>query len=778
MRARPLQQKLFLFLLSSLLAVTLAFWITVMVSTNNHVRDQIDDNLLVGEKVFLQLLEDRQQQLFSAANVLTNDFGFKRAVATKDQGTIVSALENHGERIAADLMKVLALDGSLVASTSGDSDPLILSQDVLSDVLQQGGKTGYLWQHGKLYQVIYLPVRAPKPIALAVMGFEVDQALADNLKNITSLDVSFFAASDGKTAVISTLPPKGSEMGLMQRSTQDNPGNFFFDRADLVSRTMALGDANDGQVQVRAYLSLSAREAFREFDRMQIQIFVISIIAIAVIILLGRYSALKLSTPLRQLAEKAAHIARGEFQQSISASRNIREIGDLADAFTSMQQGLAEREEKILYQSSHDMMTGLFNRQYALQHLQKQLQERPQQALLAIVINVRQFKLINESFGHQVGDLCLVELSNRLRTFAEGCMVARIGGDEFFLVINRPNEVGWRLRDLEACLGDQCQIDSLSISLKFSYGIADSSKDGHSASELLERASIAQDRARREHNPIVFYDPKIEEEHRKRILLLNDLKSALSGQSEHLYVYFQPKLGFTDTQEYRFEALLRWIHPEQGFVSPEYFIPLAEQAGLITQVTDWVIAEVIRQVAQWKQQGISARVAINLSARDLARPNILDMITGLLHAQQLEPRALSFEITESDVMSDAEAAIELLYRFRDQGFDVAIDDFGTGYSSLSQLKHMPVTELKIDKAFILNLDSSNDDQIIVRSTLMLAKQFNLQVVAEGVENQASLDMLQQWGCQWIQGFYISKPLPAKDVVDWMANKPASLANAR
>ena len=775
MHAKPLQKKLFLFLLVSLLAITLAFWVTVLVSTNNHVREQIRNNLLVGEKVFVQLLADREQQLISTANVLTNDFGFKRAVATRDEGTIMSALSNHGERIGADLMKVLSLDGELTASTYADSSELTIPGPVVTQILQQGGLVDYLWQNETLYQVVFLPVKAPKPIAIAVIGFEVDQALADNLKNITLLDVSFYARRNDQSVVITTLAEPDTEMGTMEQTANNNTGHFFFDRADLVSRYIEL-TSND-TLTVKAYLSVSAREAFREFDLLQIQIFLISIVAIIAILLIGRVSAQKLSTPLRQLAAKAARIAQGDFHQEISGSKNIAEINELAGAFTSMQQGLAEREEKILYHSSHDMMTDLFNRQSAIAALQEWLSSESQKSLLVVAINIRQFRMINESFGYQIGDLCLVEVAQRLKNRYPDCILARIGGDEFLLVTEKAEDTPAFLRQLEHHLSGDCQIDSLSISLRFCFGVVDSDHDQASASQLVERASIAQDRASYEHETVVYYDHQIEEEHKKRILLLNDLKGALSGQSEQLYVYFQPKLGFTDTQEYRFEALLRWIHPEQGFVSPEYFIPLAEQAGLITRITDWVIEQVVLHLADWKSRGIDASVAVNLSAKDLARPSILDFITTLLSQHQLPHSALSIEITESDIMSDTEAAIALLHSFRDQGFEVAIDDFGTGYSSLSQLKHMPVSELKIDKAFILNLNTSNDDQIIVRSTMLLATEFKLKVVAEGVENQESLDMLQQWGCHWIQGFFISKPLPAKDILDWMENKPASLANA-
>ncbi|MDX1696589.1 MAG: EAL domain-containing protein, partial [Ketobacteraceae bacterium] len=587
---------------------------------------------------------------------------------------------------------------------------------------------------------------------------------------------SFIARRNGESVIISTLPPVAAEMGAMQDAAGRAGGNFYFDRADLVSRDITLREGNP--LVVKAYLSLSAREAFLEFDLLQVQIFLISIVAIVAILLIGRVGAQRLSTPLRQLAKKAARIAEGDFKQEIQESKSIAEIGELSRAFVSMQQGLAEREEKILYQSSHDVMTGLYNRQFAITRLDQLLADTENSAgFLAVVINVRQFKLINESFGHQIGDLCLMEVAHRLWRHYPDTIAARIAGDEFFLVIPKTGGANELLLQLENHLSGECQIDSLQISLRFSFGVADSSRDGDSASQLLERASIAQDRARREQDAFVFYDHRIEEEHKKRILLLNDLKGALSGESEQLHVYFQPKVGFADTREYRFEALLRWIHPEQGFVSPEYFIPLAEQAGLITRITDWVIEQVVLHLADWKSRGLTASVAINLSAKDLARPGILDLITLLLEQHGLPAAALSFEITESDIMSDAEAAIALLHRFRGQGFDVAIDDFGTGYSSLSQLKHMPVSELKIDKAFVLNLDSSTDDQIIVRSTLLLARQFNLKVVAEGVENQQSLSLLQQWGCHWIQGFYLSKPLPARDILEWMASKPASLANA-
>ena len=249
--------------------------------------------------------------------------------------------------------------------------------------------------------------------------------------------------------------------------------------------------------------------------------------------------------------------------------------------------------------------------------------------------------------------------------------------------------------------------------------------------------------------------------------VLKELKQALKSSQTELAMFYQPKLCLKTGQIGKVEALIRWNSKQLGFVSPELFILIAEQAGIINQVTDWVIDRVIHDVCQWQQSDINLQVAINLSVHDVANIDLLPRIIQQLEQAGLDKNNLAFEITESDLMKEPENAIEQLRAFRTYGFNLAIDDFGTGYSSLAYLKNMPVSELKIDKSFILNLEQHVDDQNIVQTIISLARRFNLEIVAEGVENEAALRLLHTWGCDWIQGYFISKPMASDQIQLWL-----------
>jgi len=376
--------------------------------------------------------------------------------------------------------------------------------------------------------------------------------------------------------------------------------------------------------------------------------------------------------------------------------------------------------------------------------------------------------VVNDSFGQWVGDQCLRMISERLLHIAHDFqLTARLVGDEFLLVLPAPEHCDITPDQVQQMLKAPYAVQDLDVTLDFVLGVALWPADADGAADLIQKASIALDMARRSQLAVAYYERKVEEMHRQRLTLLADLKQALAADDGQLRMYYQPKVCARTLKANRFEALIRWIHPEQGFIPPDKFIPLAEQAGLINNLTDWIVEAVIKQISLWQQQSFQAQVAVNLSAQDLSRANLLDHINRLLQLYGVTPDAVSFEITESEVMRDADKAIALLNTFRTQGFKLAIDDFGTGYSSLSQLKNMPVTELKIDRSFVMQLDKMEDDQIIVRSTIDLAHSFDLEIVAEGIENADALSLLQQWGVDWVQGYHFSRPLPAADVLPWV-----------
>lgn len=778
MASRHLQQHLLRLLAGTLVVVVAAIMLAVWLSTDSHVRTQVQRDLDVGREVLEQLLDTREQQLLNSAEVLTADFGFKQAVASKDSATIQSALLNHGARINADLMALVSLQGMMVASSSDALKPdhRFPHSSLLDTAVREGRVVDFIALEQDLYQIIVLPVRAPIPVGLAVIGFRLSSDLASELKQVANLDVSFVAHQANTPELrISTLSDAQLDQALLASGTDQSLRLPFLHEVRF--STLALPLSGDASITV--YLSASLEQAFARFDVLQLEILLIALVAMAATLTGGVLLARKLTRPMQSLAAMAADIATGQYRGTVSVNRNIAEIGQLTTAFNRMREDISEREARIIYQAHHDPLTGLINRQHAITLLDDTLQQDNVPPLNVIVLNVLDFRLVNDTFGHWVGDQCLQFISERLQFLnAERQLTARLVGDEFLLVIPAPEHSGIDLSHLQTVLHQPYSVHDLDVSLKFAMGVASFPADASTAADLIQKASIALDMARRGKSAIAHYERKVEETHRQRLTLLADLKQALAADDGQLRMYFQPKVCARTLKVDRFEALIRWIHPTQGFMPPDTFIPLAEQAGLINNLTDWVVEAVIKQIASWQAQQFTAQVAVNLSAQDLSRSHLLDHINGLLQRHGVAPAAVSFEITESELMREPKEAIALLNNFRAQGYDLAMDDFGTGYSSLSQLKNMPVTELKIDRSFVMQLDQLEDDQIIVRSTIELAHSFNLEIVAEGVENAAALALLQAWGVDWVQGYFFSRPLPAADVLPWVNNFVAQRKTAQ
>ncbi len=763
-----------MFVVSFLLIITVALTISVFLATKNHISDQLKRELLVGESVINQRLKTRQQDLFKTASLLTADFGFKQAVATRDKATASSVLNNHGRRINADIMALAHLNGEVYASNF-DWDSSSYDLKTLFNKSTESGHVVQFFTVGKdVYQIVLLPVKAPIPIAYTLIGFKVDNELLASLKNLVILDVTFKTnINSNNPTIISTLDSSQLNPGLQTIWDKDKQLQLpLLSRPEYMASTFAIDQLDGGTTNV--FLTASVRQIYSTFDSLQGEIFGIALVVILFALIRSAFTSRNLVRPLVELTEFTQKIANGEFRAPIPKRQNIKEVQVLANSFERMQIDLAEREARIVYQAHHDPLTQLINRQH-ITSLLKEILTNNEQSMAVICINILNFRLVNDTFGHYVGDQCLKQIGARLNTLPfDEFHSARLGGDEFLVACRLNKSVERTTSDLHLRLIEPYTINEMEIVLSFCMGVAIAPKDGVDANELVQRANIALDMVRREQLTMAFYQPKMEEAHVQQLQLLADLKATLNQEDNDLQIYFQPKISCHDPLNIRFEALIRWIHPERGFVPPDLFIPLAEQAGLISTITDWVINATVKQIALWRSQGLETQVAINLSAKDLSRKFLQDIISDALQAHDLPNHCLAFEITESEIMRDPEEAIELLTGFRNQGLELAIDDFGTGYSSLSQLKNMPVTDLKIDKSFILQLASRKDDQIIVKSTIALAHSFNLHVVAEGIEDAKSMEMLKSWGCDWFQGFFISKPLPAKDVLNWIDKYQADI----
>ncbi|WP_101758085.1 EAL domain-containing protein [Oceanicoccus sp. KOV_DT_Chl] len=763
MAAKSLTQSIFRLVAGVVLLTALTIIINVWMAAINQAQERLDRSLEVAQNVLEQSLNNREKLLINSAGVLTDDFGFKQAVATADVGTIESALLNHGERINADLMALISLDGKNITS----SPPLLAVDEVFSypellrSVFKNGGASALILLHQELYQVIMLSVDAPAPLAIALVGFKLDDALITQLKNISQLETTIQVLEDNTSIFsISTLNDKQMDVAISQlNSTLDWFSSTFSSDVNFASRQFQL--ANEFGYQTNIILSEDVDKLFSDFNALQLTIGLIAFAAVLLAVWLAALFSNKLARPLVRLAELAKNISQGDYSKRITLEGSTEEVSQLSSAFNSMQTNIRVREEEIVFRAQHDILTSVFNRY----HIETVLDEKFLLAspFLAIGINIFGFRDINDIFGYSNGDLCLKELAKRVASF-DG-LAARLTGGELLWVPNQELS----LEDIAAVkkvLELPIDTGEVVINLKVVMGLLYCPSDAGSAEELFRRMNIVLDESQATKQLTLNYSQQLEERYLRRLSIITELKNTLKSAQHELNLYYQPKLNLTTGKVTSAEALIRWNNARLGFVSPEDFIAIAEQAGFIETVTQWVIRSAIEDAAKFKQAGIQLCIAINLSARDVMNTELLPYVMALLKEFQLDESYLSFEITEGDLVRDPQRAIEHLNEFRAKGFSLAIDDFGTGYSSMAYLKNLPINILKVDKSFVLNLNTNRGDQNIVQSVIKLAHSFNLSVVAEGVENPETLALLSEWGCEYAQGYYMSKPVPVEDCILW------------
>lgn len=747
-----------------LLVVIGALYFAVQTATTAAVRGQASEQLEVGSLVFQQLLDVRGRQLHDAVQVLAADFGFKEAVASGDAETIRSALANHGARINAGAVMMLGLDGSLQVSTDRQISGAT-AQRLSAEVMQRQreGVQIFLMPIGqRIYLLVQATVTAPLPIARVMMGFQVDKAFASELRELTHLDLTLLATQEGMADIwISTLPATAREQ--LQGDSAAVVEMIEVGAERYLGQRLLLASGAGFTVQALLHKSLSqAQQAFAPLDQNILLIALVALLAsLAGALLLAR----NVSQPVQQLAAVAERVGQGDYQVALSMARSD-ELGSLAKAFKAMQEGIAERERQLAHNALHDALTGLPNRTLALERLGSAI--TAQRPLALLYIGIGNLRAVKDSCGPAATDLAIQQLSRRLQaTLRPGDSLAQLLLDEFLLQLDgNDSDAAVAAADrIQQLLLKPLQVGNAEVQLDCRIGISAYPADGDTPDDLLRRAGIAMQDAAQLPGRLQLYQQGRDAAHQRQIRLIRELPRA-PGKGE-LLLHYQPKLDIRSARVAQAEALLRWQHPELGMVSPAEFIPLAERTGSIQLLTAWVIEEVMRQLREWGGRGLQVQVSLNISTEDLIDPQLPSRVAQLLAHYQVAPKQLIFEVTESGVMLNPEVALQVLHGLRDCGIGLSVDDFGTGYSSLTQLKRMPVQELKIDQSFIRDLDDASEDAVIVRSTIEMSHSLGLKVVAEGVEFDRSLLLLERWHCDTAQGYLISRPLAAQAFEHWI-----------
>jgi diguanylate cyclase (GGDEF)-like protein len=763
-----------LVLVLGLVTLVLTAMITaIAVKGRAEVERQVGIQLRTAADTAREALKFRGSRLASAVDVLTTDFGFREAVSSGDAPTLLSAVENQRARIDADLLIVLTPDGQPLASTLGtlsvqtenDLKGLIAS-DADAEILQL-----YRLIDGRPYQLVLAPVLAPQPIGWAAMGFALDDGVATDMSRLLGVDVSFVAGEDPESPYIATSfgPRERLAFVAINGAPAATPFVVTAGGEKILTWTNPIRSANGHLTLV---LQRSLASALRPYDNVRNSMFAIGALLLAIASALAVWLARSTTKPVEDLTKAAERLKSGDYDVDVPPA-STTELKGLASAFNAMRSAVADREATIRHQANHEALTGLPTRARITAILDELLNgaKAASRAVSICLVEIQQFQRIIGSFGHAAGDEVLSEVARRLAAH-EGRpdRVGHIGTDRFIVLLESVDaaQAPSSAERIVERLRGSFDYAGVSFQLEIRAGVVVFPTDGGHAAELLQRADLALYRAKETGVTVGVYLKGDDGNHRDRLAILGDLRRAIA--SDELELHYQPKVSAVTGELVGCEALVRWRHPQKGFIPPSDFIPHAERTGAIRSLTTWVAGTALRDLDRWQEAGLEIDVSINVSPVDLAEPDFADSIARLLVQTGASASHVVLEVTESGAMKDLPATLRMMDQLRVLGIRFSIDDFGTGYSSLAHLKRLPVDEVKIDRSFIQELEARCDDDVIVRSTINLGHALNLKVVAEGVEATSSWDALGRLGCDLIQGYFVSKPLPAREFTAWMKTR--------
>lgn len=769
--------------LGLLLLVQVVTFALVQRSIDRNARELLGSSLDLGEQVFRRLLRQSAIHLSESTRLLAADYGFREALSSGDTATLVSALDNHGERAGASFSITTDAQGVIQASTrpqSTDTAALVKRAIQQAESSPDPGDSGLIVDMGKqVHQLVAVPIRAPLTIGWVVMGFELDERLVRDMKQLTdmSLVIVTRTRSGGWQAALSLLSDDaqqsliGQWMPAASASAASGANRMSFDLPNglHVARLHALGD--DAQAPIYAVMLRSVDEAVAPFQQLQLAILALNGFGVLAFAIGSAMTARRITTPVTSLTRLATRLARGDFDAPIPRHGDD-EIGELAESFEAMRQAVHLRENEIRRNGLTDALTRLPNRAGFTIAVRDAVARAIAQntGCAVIMLNLDRFRHVNNVLGTDAGDQLLQRVARLLHESLNEAdhTVARLGGDEFAILLDHGSiddalAVSRRVQQgLEATI----DLNGSTVDLGAGIGIAACPSHATDDATLMRRAELAMHHAKQAQTGHTIFRPELDVKSDAALSLLGELRQAVEQNEFRLFL--QPKVCLRSGSVVGAEALIRWAHPTRGMVPPGLFIPFAEQSGFIRQITSWLLVESMRTWRLCADQGLPLQMSINLSARDLIDPELPARVSALLHEHQVPASAMCLEITESAIMDDPNRAQQTLEQLHDMGLQMSIDDFGTGYSSLAYLKRLPVHELKIDRSFVMNMHHDAQDAKIVRSVVDLAHNLGLKVTAEGLEEGAAWGLLGELGCDIAQGYWIAKPMPADQLPQWVA----------
>ncbi len=765
--------KLALFLAIALAAILGGTGFATYTSIRDTLIDDGKEQVTTAAGRFVGQLGEIERQVAFGVNILSLDFALREAVTEHDRNTLVSTLRNHGRRIGASRMLLVEIDGTISADTEHPTSR-VTRRFAFPTLLDRAGADGRVATvavlDGAVDWLVVVPVLAPDPIAFVAVVLPLNDELLLRLRELTGLpEATGLAMSMPNGGWQVAAGPIGDLLGNYLPSTTPLPLRPEIREADgneAIVLVSALATP-PGSPSVTAVFFYPLSDALRRYQRLSLILIaglgggLVAAVIGALLIVRG------VARPLGVLASYTKRIGAGDYSLPPSLQRSD-EIGQLSTALGSMARAIADRETRILHQSSHDPVTNLPNRQTLL----NAMNALPLGASAAvIVIGMVRLQEIANTVGRDIADRMMQDAAMRLTVLLGDAWLGCAGDRSFAALLPECDRTGALAisRRITDAFEQPYREGELSIDASVAVGLAMVPQHGTDAELLLRRADVALQSALQAESRTAVYCVENDPHRPERLSLMSDLRQGL--RNGELELRYQPKLDLHVGRITGAEALVRWQHPVQGPIPPDAFTSLAEETGNIQYLTRWALETALDEVARWRDAGLALRVSVNISVRDLADGELVTRIASLLRAHALPGEVLVLEVTEGAIMREPDTAIAVLQRLVDHGVMIAIDDFGVGQSSLTYLRRLPVGELKIDKAFILRLPRSADDQTIVRSVVELGHSLGYVVTAEGVEDVASIELLRQFGCDFAQGFRIARPLVPAEFTRFVAQWP-------
>lgn len=774
---KTIQSQIIVTFVTIIIGIQLLGLIPIEMSINENAYKSSEEDLKVGEGVFNNILDQNTENLRQGAKILAADYGFRASVASDDSQTIISALNNHQARIGADIAIFYSKssDDTIVSGKISVIEARNALNSLIANYDSDSRTLDFEIFNETPYQLVAVPVKAPLVIGWVVMGFKIDNALANKLQKITNLEVTFIQKTQHSLWRVagSTFSNKQSQ-ALVTSFAKEYKNQKFEIEIDNQIYDSSIIVLHKNDKIILAVLQQSLTKATANYVSLKRNLLLLIAMGLFVFTVVTIWLSKYLTAPIKALSDIAKQLELGNYDIAVKTNRND-EIGILSQSFNSMREAIAQREKTVSRLAFWDETTGLKNRVAFISEVRKNIKQH-QTSLAVVVFNIDRFKIINKILGRPFGDKVLAavgqKLSDGIRKSSD--IVARIGADEYGLLltdstIDDAMKIG---KNLLSIFDAPIIIDDQKIDVTMAVGIAIYPEHGNSDEGLLNHAETALQVSKANKSGIVIYDKIFEKETEDNLTLSTELKKAVL--ENELAIFIQPKVNLQTKEVHAAEALIRWIHPLRGMIFPDQFIPFAEEVGIIQLISQWMLVAACKTHVALKSKGIALQIAVNISTRDLIGQDLPSMIKRLFFQYKIGPEAISLEITESSVMDDPVRSEQILIKLAEMGLKISIDDYGTGYSSLAYLKKLPVQELKIDKSFVLKVDQNAQDATIVRSTIDLGHNLNLKVVAEGIENEASWQLLSQMGCDIGQGYFMAKPMPVDDFEVWLLNWRSTL----